>query len=407
MRTPPVRRGASLVVLLTIGGCGIGAATDDGVVIRDSAGVEIVESSAPRWRAGESWRVADTPSVTIGAVFGDDPATQFTRIVGATRLGDGRIVVADGGSAELRFFDATGRHLQSVGGKGSGPGEFVRLTGLLRLAGDSLLAIQAMPPKQSLFSDTGAFVRLVETPAAPDALLPHVASAILDDGTAVLAPGARPVMRFTGTRRDSITIFTAAPGEDSARLLGTFPSMNISGNGRFIAPVAFAPVGVRAARGDRFYAGYAERFEITVHSKDGALQRLIRREWTATPVSQEARDAHIEMLSRGTPESFRQEFLKALTFAEHFPAYDDLLVDATGRLWVRAAPTDGTELRMPEGLAAHAARWSIFDHDGGWLGDVRMPMGFDVLEVGTDYALGVWYDESEIPFVRLYPLIKE
>jgi hypothetical protein len=40
------------------------------------------------------------------------------------RLEDGRIAVLNGGTQEIRFYDATGTYLRSVGGEGEGPGEF-------------------------------------------------------------------------------------------------------------------------------------------------------------------------------------------------------------------------------------------------------------------------------------------
>lgn len=371
------------------------------VTVRDSAGIEIVESSAPRWRAGDEWRIADAPSVTIGSVFGDDAATQFTRIAGATRLSDGRIVVADGASAELRYFDSGGAHLETAAGKGDGPGEFARITALLRRPGDSVLAIQSIPPRQGLFSDTGRFVRLVPVPTINQSL-PIVSTAILDDGTAILAPGARPVAMITGTRTESTTFHAAVPGSDSTRVLGTFPFLMLSGNGRMVGLVRFAPTGVSAAHGDRFFVGFPERYEIAAYDVDGTLRRLIRREWVPAPVSQEERDAVLEQEYADAPAEIRN----ALAFAEAHPAYDRLLVDAAGALWVRAPRTDGASTWRPEALATWAQRWSIFDETGAWLGDLDLPRGFDLIEAGTDYLLGVRYDEDGVPFVQSYALMR-
>ena len=39
--------------------------------VTDSAGVRIVESSAPAWSAGAGWRVGAEPILTIGEVSGD------------------------------------------------------------------------------------------------------------------------------------------------------------------------------------------------------------------------------------------------------------------------------------------------------------------------------------------------
>ena len=106
-----------------------GEAETPAVQVRDSAGVEIVESTGPSWQGGEGWRVDPDPLLRLGVVDGD-PAYQFSGIAGLARLEDGTVVVADEGSQEVRFFDAGGKVVAVVGGGGGGPGEFTGLAGL-------------------------------------------------------------------------------------------------------------------------------------------------------------------------------------------------------------------------------------------------------------------------------------
>src|SRR5688572_2268538 len=99
-------------------------ATTSQFVTRDSASVTIVENAAPIWTdSADVWRVQAEPAVTIGVVEGA-PEYQLFRVRHALRLEDGAIVVADGGSREIRFYDSAGRHIRSIGGDGEGPGEF-------------------------------------------------------------------------------------------------------------------------------------------------------------------------------------------------------------------------------------------------------------------------------------------
>ena len=56
---------------------------------------------------------------------GEDPYL-FRYAWDATKLSDGRIVVADRSTSELRVFDAAGTYLATWGGLGEGPGEFPR-----------------------------------------------------------------------------------------------------------------------------------------------------------------------------------------------------------------------------------------------------------------------------------------
>jgi hypothetical protein len=110
---PPSLTAAAISVLL-LAACTNPGASLHGVAISDSSGVQIILNPNPG--AGDSTSlVIDTlPWVTVGSHSGDAPYL-FTGIAGATRLSDGRIAVADGGTAEIRLFDSAGRFLAKTG----------------------------------------------------------------------------------------------------------------------------------------------------------------------------------------------------------------------------------------------------------------------------------------------------
>lgn len=107
--------------------------------VRDSGGIRIVSyarNDAPK----QHWTLDSKPLLEIGGVADEGP-TSFARIVGAARLSDGRIAVANAQPSEIRMFSASGAFLRSLGRNGEGPGEFnQRLFRLLR-ADDSLIGI--------------------------------------------------------------------------------------------------------------------------------------------------------------------------------------------------------------------------------------------------------------------------
>ena len=69
------------------------------------------------------WQIGPEPAVTIGVVEGEGPL-MLHRVGDATKLPDGRIVIAETSSSELKVFDSTGTYLETWGGMGEGPGEF-------------------------------------------------------------------------------------------------------------------------------------------------------------------------------------------------------------------------------------------------------------------------------------------
>ena len=87
-----------------------------------------------------SWTLSEEPAVVIG---GADEREGYLlhQVVGAIRLGDGRIIVTNGSSLQLKYYDPDGVHLLDAGGEGEGPGEFQWFWGVTRLPGDSVLVL--------------------------------------------------------------------------------------------------------------------------------------------------------------------------------------------------------------------------------------------------------------------------
>ncbi len=49
--------------------------------------------------------------------------------------------------------------------------------------------------------------------------------------------------------------------------------------------------------------------------------------------------------------------------------------------------------------------WSVFDSAGVSLGTIAIPTNLEVFEIGEDYLLGVWTDDLDIEYVRMYDLV--
>ena len=128
--------------------------------IRDSAGILITENARPADGSRLGWRIGPEPTVMIGAVEGEDPYLLYL-VRSAFRLPDGRIVIPDLGTDEMRVFTATGTHLMSWGGKGPGPGEFSTLFGAGPWPGDSIVAWYSGNQGISFFDANGRHARSV------------------------------------------------------------------------------------------------------------------------------------------------------------------------------------------------------------------------------------------------------
>jgi len=81
------------------------------------------------------------PTRLVGTIGTEDgpAATLFGRIKQATLLDDATVAVIDDTAPEVRLFSIAGRHLQTVGRKGEGPGEFRAPQAVIRSPSGDLL----------------------------------------------------------------------------------------------------------------------------------------------------------------------------------------------------------------------------------------------------------------------------
>lgn len=122
-------------------------------------------------RAGEAasteeWTLAG-PMAEIGVAEGQ-PEHQLHDVTDAVQLADGRIVLLDAGTAELRMFAGDGTFLVASGGRGDGPGEFRRPSRIHLTQPDSLLIQDPVLRRSSRFDTAGRFVWSEPWPASTD-----------------------------------------------------------------------------------------------------------------------------------------------------------------------------------------------------------------------------------------------
>ena len=405
---------AALAVLWFAVGCGDSPAGRSGsATTRDSAGITIVENTAPAWTPDEAWTVSAEPTLAMGVAEGD-PDHEFFQITGVTRLSDGTIVVANSGTQQLRYYAPDGSLRGSAGRKGGGPGEFQMLMMLIGVPGDSVLAFDAMNRRLSLFDAAGRHVRDFGS-ADASTPVPVLVVGRLDDGTYLaqmpnLRVGPEMFQRKAGPARDSVYVLHLDAAGSPADTLGLFPGARVDvqmievGGRSMPMPITmpFSP-GTSVATGpDHVYVGVSDTYQIGVYSPTGTLARLIRRQHTARIV----RDAEIEEFRariseamEGQANPFVAQFREAyanVAYPEVMPAFSEMLTDREGHLWVSAVAGSQDEAR----------HWSVFHRDGTWLGEVVTPARFAVREIGVDYLLGHATDDLDIERVLLYELIK-
>jgi len=394
-------------LLLAAAACATDAGAGAEYTMVDSAGVTVVTNVSGSWTEATAWRVAAEPTVDIGVLEGE-PEYQLFRARDALRLSDGRIVVANAGTNELRFFDAQGIHVRTVGRQGNGPGEFEGLGIVRPFPGDSLLAYDFNLTRASVFDSHGTFGRSYRVVPPTEGGFGFAVDA-LSDGTLIV----RSPLMFQGgmsegaQRRDEDYYTISAAGEflDS---VGTFPGgesfVETARDGNnFMVMLTQPPFGltsVLAAHDMQVCFGSGDTYEVRCFLSDGTLTRIVRLDLpprAVTPADvegykqQELAEAEDDNARRRLESRFGEMPVRGT-----MPPYDDIEIDAAGNFWVR-------EYAWQSGIER---RWTVFDQEGRMLGDVTTPADFRITQIGEDFMLGVWRDDLDVEHVRMYELIK-
>lgn len=292
------------------------------------------------------------PDFTIGSVDGA-PEYLFDRVTGAARLSDGRIVVIDGSTGQLRYYDQLGRFIRATGGKGEGPGEVVTPMGLDRMPGDTLLVCDS--PRRHRFYyyiGEGSFVREVT----------------YDRGLAVRAQlnGSMMALHFVPVRDDLVLVHGQVFGEPARAELENGANvwggmyLHISQDtfthvGRHRG--AAAGVGLAAGALDfpagqhyalsrdpvHVFLGDAQSHDVRVYDESAALTRIIRTSRTRVPMTATL-IAEIESAMRRYVASYGGDLdelerqLPLFRYPSEYPSLLALSLASTGHLWIQRYP---------------------------------------------------------------------
>ncbi len=396
-------------------------------VVRDSAGIRLVESSAPAWD-GDGWKVSETPAVVIGRREGDERYLLgwVNRRNGAVVLRDGRIAVLDGRSAVIRVYSPEGEHVEDWGRRGEGPGEFASYPAhTFPYRGDSILvseetlrfsvfdqngrfARRAMPTMRlSLWYDLRDIVdRGVLRPAYSccDFLGPLPAGALLLS-TPEMIPNTG-----TGMKRSSVLVAVVPDTGGVADSVGVFDGGRYEPGG---APGG-GPAGfhfqpsLAVAVGDQGYlATEGDSYSIEAYDANGRLARIIRLAGDPRPITDDVMAAHHaelreevmgagDRLEGGSPAEVIRRAL-SVPYPRHLPTFEWLHVDPEGNIWAGQRRYDG-DSDMNEAF--------VFAGDGRYLGIVEVPKDLSVLQVGTDFILAHSTDDLGVHYVHLHRIEK-
>jgi hypothetical protein len=364
---------------------------------RDTVGDTIIVRTV----SGSVWGAPATlrEDLAIGVLEGREEL-MFGMIQEMAVDASGGIYVFDGRVPALRYFDSTGTYVRTLGGKGAGPGEYQ----------DAALGIGIRRDGRIVLRDPrNARLNIYKPDGTPDT---HwaVASGLHMANATVLDTADHAYLRIllSPPERNKPWRIGLLHLDDQGRIVDSIGDPEIAGapadaGGTFLPSKiwAWSPLGYMVVGVNNVY-----RFELRP-----ANQPVFRIERT-TPVVHVLPEERVELEARN--EWYRKNQGRFMTadlppIPSTKPPYREFLIAQDGRIWVRLHATaiqvereDAPADRPPVPSWVAPPVFDVFEPDGTYLGEVRVPTGTTVMVARGETAWGTRQGESgEIYVVRL------
>jgi len=375
--------------------CSDDAGQASGPLVRDSAGVRIVEyAEAPEHAA--PFALSREPVYQHGPGTGD---YLFGRISTGVLFPDGRSAIYDAANSEIVVLSPDGATHELLAGSGEGPGEVGLVTGLYTLRPDSLVILDRNNSRLSVFvngrlAGTETLVELqrnttlwpegIDTAggflAATNAYRSGFEDAWLQGHMARFDPATGVI--------DTVASYDYVPGD--ANPSPGFGSVTVA-DGRFVYT-------------------RSDRAEVTWRGADGTVEQVVR--WQAEPdhLTEEHLQRYGESLlplyrfaNPDAPLARVEEMVqedvdrRAADLGKPLALFRSPFGDAEGRVWLPSYDLGGPREGSPP--------YTVLSPEGEWLGKVDTSPGLRILDVAHGRVLCVAKDEMDVDGVVVYELI--
>ncbi len=351
-----------------------------------SGEVVVLNLGAGLWPEGAGWRVVE--DLRIGSVESAGPEA-FGRISALAVDALERFWVVDGQAREIRLFDRDGRPVETIGRRGSGPGEFERPVAIDRAPDGRMWVMDPQNGRVSVFDTTGAYVEGLRSPISGMVTVPWPSG--FDQEGHYYAP----VVRLTPQFRIELGLFDASLNPIDTLSIPTDPrerdSYRIESRGltRVVASVPFQGrmVWRRSAAGT-VWGLITDEYRMFEIGSEGDTLRSLTKTFEPVPVTAQDRNVALEDLKWFVDQGGRVD---PSVIPDHKPPTTSFFLDDRGNLWV-ARTTDSSE----------SAIFDVFEGSGRFLGPIEVPFGLQVSPVPFvvgDALYGVTVDELGVQYV--------
>lgn len=372
--------------------------SDPSVLIRDSAGVRIVEYDGVP--VVPMLTVATEPSYTHGTREDDYTFQNIdTGDLSGVLYPDGSAAIADWGNQEVVRIGPQGRSSGLIARSGEGPGEFGGRSPRLIAGGLDTLVVQDTWNRRVLLYANGSLLSTVRLPGSDDGTgsLLHG----LDEDGHLLMTSSWPSSRRESSDGRWIAgrMFRVDLAGRTADTVASYDQLPPEPTVRASSPL-FRHGGLVSAAGGEFVFGRTDRPELVWRRSDGTIRQIMR--WNPEPVytTEEAweqwiacmRDAYLQ--DPYVTEAMVEQSLGRFEFVgdKPEPYFGRIFSDDQGRIWLGNFTAFCYKTRS----------YTVIAPDGTWLGVLEPPAGFTLLATAAGRVLGVETDEMDVESVAVY-----
>ena len=355
--------------ILLLGLCGCGGASAANLA---KAHIDTLSNGAVRVMSDGPTAWSDSTSATL---------TENWRFQGEegtpSELGDprslavdtqGRVYVVDSKPATIKVFTPDGKLVRSIGHEGEGPGEF--RVGFIAIRDDHLVLQDPQLSRTTVWDTAGTYLRSWHSSCC------YWSEIQVDKDNLIYIPTAdvsakdqksrgNPYVRWTleGVVKDTIWV----PSAESEKYW-TVSSSTGKGKMMMSTGIPFMPSQIHALHpeGGVIYA-WTGTYSLVRSMTGHDSARVFGRNWTPEPLSDAERHGAVEKAIKQAGDNWDQTVLRAAFKLEDvptkLPAFLNLHIDQSGRVWARRYSADTT-----------SSRYDVFDSTGAYLGPVTVPL---------------------------------
>lgn len=395
----------ALSILTACGGDAGSGGEEWGGSVRDSAGVMIVTNpEVGLWGGEAAWSVVE--EYRVGGMAAETEA-QFGAVVGLDLDAAGNVYVADQQASTIRVFSPEGAFVRTIGSAGQGPGEIGAALAAVFVVGDEVWAADVLNQRVNRYDLAGASLGSLPLDFTKGA--PIRWDEIAGDRVLVQLRNVAALSTGEAGGGDPL-VFLGEEGGDTLAVLPEGMSLRMEGGVPQIRIFEAEPVWDASADG-RLTMAVNSGFRVEVRRPDGSLERVVTRPFTPRPVAESDRQVLLDglrdvMADQGAPPQAVELFLGQATFADHYPAFAQVLAGPAETLWMQrlVTPQEMAETGTFDLQNFGSDDWDVFDAEGRYLGVMSMPERFTPLRVDGDTFWGVQRDELDVPSVVRYRL---